>query len=161
MERGKMLEAEARKFYAFARDQEPTKVGFMYKDESRMCGASPDALVGEDGLLELKVPMPKNHILWLIRDEMPKTHMPQVQFQLWVSGRSWCDFVSYCPNLPEFLIRHAPDDVWQEAFDKHIPVFIEEILEGREKLISMGVVPDMETRTGEQTKEPNTENMWV
>ena len=114
VERGRVLEPVARRFYAFHRDVDPTQVGLCLRGvwhkgaevtDTLGAGASPDALVGDDGLLELKVPMPKTHLLWLARGVLPKQHSMQVQGQLWVTGRAWCDFLSWHPDLPPFLVR--------------------------------------------------------
>ena len=140
-DRGLVLEPEALKYYSFQRDTMPEKVGFIYKDESRLAGCSPDGLVGEDGLLEIKAPMAGTHLLWLVRGICPAAHMPQVQGQLWVTGRAWCDFMSYYPGLPELLVRVHPDAEYQGALDQHMPVFLGEIVEGRERLAKLGVKP--------------------
>ena len=139
-ERGHVLEPDARKYYAFQRDVEPTTVGLIYRDESRMVGCSPDGLVGEDGLLELKCPMAPTHILCLCRGGLPPTHKAQVQGQLWVSGRKWCDFMSYHPQLPPLLIRVEPDLAYHAALDEFMPLFVEEVIAGRERLRELGAV---------------------
>ena len=137
-ERGQVLEPDARKYYAFVRDAEPREVGFIYRDEARLVGCSPDAMVG-DGLLELKCPQPGNHLLWLAMGVLPAKHFAQVQGCLWVTGAAWLDFMSYHPGLPEFLKRVEPDEKYQKALDAHIPEFIAELLAGRERLRGMGV----------------------
>ena len=86
MERGSQLESKAREYYAFFRDAEPEQVGFIYKDESRLAGCSPDSLVGEPGLLELKCPKLSTHIVWLGSGKVPTSHVPQLQGQLWITG---------------------------------------------------------------------------
>ena len=142
---GNRIEPEARKFYGFIRDATPRTVGFCLKDESGMVGASPDALVGSDGLLELKCPfVPANQLLYLAGDVVPRQHVMQLQGQLWVTGREWVDFMSYYPRLPPFIKRVLPDGATFDAFDKHIPVFIDELMAGRKRLIDMGVEPAME-----------------
>ena len=99
-----------------------------------MVGCSPDALVGDDdaraGVLELKCPRADTHLLWLARDAIPRDHVIQVQGHIWVTGRSWCDFQSYHPDFPSLRKRDEPDDTLQAAFDKHIPAFIADLLEG-------------------------------
>lgn len=144
MERGKVLEPEAFDEYGFLTDTEPTKVGLIFKDESRMVGASPDGLVGDAGGLELKCPLAPTHLLWLARGECPKQHWCQVQTSIWVSGREWWDFMSYFPELPPLRVRVEPDEGYQKALDKHVPVFIEEMLEARERLAAMGVQPALQ-----------------
>ena len=141
VDRGTVLEPMARAWYAFDTDAEVEEVGFCYRDDARMVGCSPDGLVGAAGLLELKAPMPKTHLGYLRQGVVPTAYVLQVQGQLWVTGRAWCDFCSFCPNLPGFRIRAEPEDRYQAAFDEHLPAFIEEMLEAREHLRSLGVVP--------------------
>ena len=147
-ERGKALEPQARRYYAFQRDLQPRTVGFVYRDEDRMVGASPDALVDPDGDLELKCPEAHTHILALARGGPHRSHFPQLQGRLWVTGRRWIDFLSYFPGLPPVLVRVAPDPAMQAAYDRHLPTFIAEVLEGRERLRDQGVTPWFETAPG-------------
>lgn len=67
------------------------------------CGASPDGLVGKDGQIEVKCPTPSVHLNTLLLQEIPSEHLPQITLQLACTRREWCDFVSYCPLLPEHL----------------------------------------------------------
>ena len=147
-ERGHMLEDAAREYYGVIRDVEPRTVGFLYRDDSRTCGASPDSLVGSNGLLETKCPSAPEHLLYLCRDAVPKKYWPQVQGQLWVSGYAWCDFMSYFPELPPVLIRVLPDDRYQDALDQHMPTFIDEMFDGRRRLQAMGIKADVDIMAG-------------
>ena len=158
-ERGTVLEPDAFACYAFRNDEEPIKCGFIYRDETELVGCSPDGLVGDDGLLELKCPMAGTHLMYLAQGAVPSAYVPQVQGQLWVTGRAWCDFMSYHPGFPPLVVRMAPDPRLQAAFDAHIPQFCDEMLEARERLLAMGVQRDteplMERRvepTGQQRK---------
>lgn len=67
------------------------------------CGASPDGLVGKDGQIEVKCPTPSVHLNTLLLQEIPSEYLPQITLQLACTRREWCDFVSYCPLLPEHL----------------------------------------------------------
>ncbi|KAF1011202.1 MAG: hypothetical protein GAK29_04982 [Acinetobacter bereziniae] len=67
------------------------------------CGASPDGLVGKDGQIEVKCPTPSVHLNTLLLQEVPSEYLPQITLQLACTRREWCDFVSYCPLLPEHL----------------------------------------------------------
>lgn len=107
MERGKVMEAEARDLYAFQSGNDPQPVGFIRRGRT---GASPDSLVGEDGVLEIKTKLPSIHLDVLLGGKMPTEHIPQVQGELWISGRQWCDFVSYWPALPIFIMRVYRDE---------------------------------------------------
>ena len=140
-ERGNFLEADARAFYSFHRDLDVATAGFLYRDNARMCGCSPDGLVGEDGLLELKCPGAGKHLLWLSRGHVPPEHQMQVQGALWVSGRAWLDFMSFYPRLPSLIVRVTPNPGIQDALDAAIPKFISELLSGRERLVKLGVQP--------------------
>ncbi len=102
MERGQAMEKEARNAYAFMHDADPTPVGFIRNDHA---GASPDALMGDNGLLEIKTAMPHLLINQLLKGGFPPEHWAQTQGQLWVSERDWCDFVIYWPGLPLLVAR--------------------------------------------------------
>ena len=147
-ERGKALEPQALAHYRFQTGQEARSVGFVYRDSDRLAGCSPDALVGDTGGLELKCPSPGNHLIWWLHGratgEIPRKHMPQVQFSLWVTQRKWWDWMSFHPDLPPFLVRIAPDSKWQAALDTHMPAVYDEIRAGRELLTAEGFGPAME-----------------
>lgn len=108
-ERGHAMEDEARRLYAFQHDKDPASIGFVRRGRA---GASPDSTVDDDGLLEIKSKLPHLHLDVLEQGRLPPEHVAQVQGQLWVSGRSWCDFVSYWPKLPLFVKRVERDDVY-------------------------------------------------
>lgn len=106
-ERGHAMEPDARNLYAFQTDSSPQLVGFLKRGH---VGASPDSLVGDVGLLEIKTKLPRIQLEVLEADEVPSEHVAQLQGQLWVSGRQWVDFVSYWPGLPMFLKRVHRDE---------------------------------------------------
>lgn len=124
MERGHAMEAEARDLYAFNADVEPQLVGFMKRGRA---GASPDALVGEDGMLEIKSKLPCLQLDVLDKGRLPPEHVAQVQGQLAVSGRAWCDFISYWPKLPLFCVRVERDESYIAALNQAIADFIGEL----------------------------------
>ena len=99
-------------------DQKAREVGFVYKDERRLVGCSPDGLVGDDALLELKVPKAATHMVWLIEDELPREHFCQCQFALWVTGMKRLWWMSYHPQLPEVLHEVGPDSTYQKALER-------------------------------------------
>lgn len=105
---GKDHEADAAKFYDFAYDVVSEPVGFITTDDGRF-GASPDRLVGEDGLLEIKCPAPATHVGYLVNG-FDLDYKPQVQGQLLVSGRAWCDWMSYSYEMPQVVIRVERDE---------------------------------------------------
>ena len=140
--RGIELEPQARLWYEMAYS-EVEEVGFIWRDESKLAGCSPDALVGDAGLLELKCPSPAWHMLYLSSPgQLARQYHWQVQGQLWASGRAWCDIMSFCPGLPEVVERVRPEGI--AALEKNIPVFVAEMLERREQLRKMGVGPEEE-----------------
>lgn len=120
MERGKIMEDEARELYAMLRDCTPERVGFMRRGE---CGASPDSLIGDDGLLEIKTKLPHLQLAVLLANKLPAEHKAQVQGQLLVSGRAWCDFVSYWPGLPPFIVREFRDEPYLTTLSEAIGKF--------------------------------------
>lgn len=117
MQRGTELEPEARAWYEFEKNVEVIKAGFFeYND---WIGASPDGLVGEDGLLEIKCPKFSTMMDYLIKKELPKTYYYQVHGQLLVTDRQWCDFLAYHPSLPKFVLRVERDKkIDDEILDK-------------------------------------------
>jgi putative phage-type endonuclease len=120
----------------FARDRyvqqfgEVEEVGFV-NHPTLQAGASPDGMVGDDGLLEIKCPMGTTHTETLMTQEVPSKYIPQIQFQLRCTGRKWCDFVSYNPMFPEhlqvFVKRVEADEVYQAELDKEIELFLIEV----------------------------------
>lgn len=92
------------------------EVGFITNDKwGFVIGYSPDGLIGNDGLLEIKSRKQKFQIETIISNEMPVEYLIQVQTGLLVSERKWCDFISYCGGLPMYKKRIYPDDVVQNA----------------------------------------------
>ena len=124
MERGKEMEAEAREMYAFQTGRDPVQVGFMRRGD---VGCSPDALIGDDGLLEIKTKLPALHLEVLERGTLPPEHVAQVQGQLLISGRAWCDFVSYWPKLPLFVCRVERDDAYIATLAAEVEAFNQEL----------------------------------
>jgi hypothetical protein len=126
MERGKVMEDEARDLYAMLKDCEPTRVGFLRRGD---VGASPDSLIGEDGLLEIKTKLPHIHLDVLIAHELPSEHRAQIQGQLWISGREWVDFVSYWPGLKPFVLRVYRDEDYIKGLQVAVDRFLAEMAE--------------------------------
>ena len=107
MQRGSELEPEAREWYELETYNKVHNGGFF--EHSEWIGASPDGLVGDDGLIEIKCPKYSTMIGYLINKELPKTYEWQVHGQLWVADRQWCDFVAYHPKLQPLIIRVERD----------------------------------------------------
>lgn len=115
MLRGQVDEIEARALYA--KHYAPVReMGFITNDEwGFTLGYSPDGLVGDDGLIECKSRRQKFQAETIIAGEMPDEYMIQVQTGLLVTGRRWCDFISYCGGMPMVTIRVPADDAIQDA----------------------------------------------
>lgn len=107
MERGKEMEAEARNLYAMVSELDPVQVGFLRRGDA---GCSPDSLVGDSGMLEIKTKLPHLQLDCILYDELPSEHRAQCQGQLWIAEREWVDFVSYWPGLPLFAKRVFRDE---------------------------------------------------
>ena len=131
MERGKMMEDEARDLYAMLKDCEPQRVGFIRRGEA---GASPDSLVGSGGLLEIKTKLPHLHIDAILAGQLPAEHKAQCQGQLWISGREWLDFVSYWPGLAPFVVRVERDEPYISSIRSAIDDFLGELAETMSKV---------------------------
>jgi hypothetical protein len=127
MQRGTIMEAEARSLYEFSRDSVQT-VGFCLSDCGRW-GFSPDGLVGEKGGVEIKCPLIHTHVKYMVdcKDEMPAEYFPQVQGALLVSGREWWDFVSYYPGLPPVIVREEPNLAFQRLLRQELEAFCDEL----------------------------------
>lgn len=125
MWRGVEHEPFARDIYA-ANYGAVTEVGFMLREEDGwQLGYSPDGLVGEDGLIEIKCPRAKTHLNTILADEVPTQYMPQLQAGLLVSGRDWIDFVSFVAGMPLYRKRVYPDPLWAVAIKDACLVFEE------------------------------------
>jgi len=123
-----------REFYARERYVqqfgEVEEVGFV-KHPTLEAGASPDGMVGDDGIIEIKCPMGSTHTETLMTQDVPSRYIPQIQFQLLVTGRKWCDFVSYNPMFPEhlqvFVKRVEADPVYQKELESEVKQFLSEV----------------------------------
>jgi hypothetical protein len=142
MGRGTGLEPEARKWYSFNQEVEVEEVTFCYTDD-KSAGCSPDGLVGDDGILELKCPSAKVHIGHLLGKTNPAS-VTQVQGQLWVTDREWVDVVSYCPGLPPVLIRTVRDESFLADIDACMVKFQVGLQRALQKIQGLGVIGRIE-----------------
>jgi len=108
MQRGHELEPLAREEYEKQTFNEVLDPGFFELNE--YVGASPDGLIGEDGLLEIKCPAYSTMIDYLLNPKLPSIYQHQVHGQMWVTGRKWCDFLAYHPKLKPIIIRVERDE---------------------------------------------------
>ena len=117
MQHGTDTEPLARAAYEALRDVLVDEVGFVPHPSIIMAGASPDGLVGDDGLLEIKCPNTATHLQTLLDRKVPEKYITQMMWQMACADRPWCDFVSFDPRLPEkhqlFIkrINYDPDMV--------------------------------------------------
>ena len=126
MTRGTLLEPEARRIYAEQTGQDVDEVGFARLDtDTYTLGSSPDGLVGETGGIEIKSPSAKVHVSTVLSGSIPDYNRAQVQAFLHVTGRAWCDFISYLPGEPLCIIRDFPDPRWQTAIQSAAEQFEE------------------------------------
>ena len=101
-----------------------TQVGFMVRDDwGFRIGFSPDGLIGDVGILEIKSPRQKGHLKTVLTDGVPVEHMAQIQCGLLVSGREWVDFVSYNGGMRLWVKRIYPQQVWFDAIVKAVRAF--------------------------------------
>lgn len=131
MQWGTDNEAEARLAYEFRTDASVEQVGFIPHPSIEMSGASPDGLVGADGLVEIKCPNTATHIETLLTGSIPGKYETQMLWQMACTGRAWCDFASFDPRLPEemrlFVKRFARDDARIAEMEEAVREFLFEL----------------------------------
>jgi putative phage-type endonuclease len=131
MQHGIDTEAEARTAYEFRTSHPVVQVGFIPHPTIDMAGASPDGLVGEDGLVEIKCPNTATHLDALLNGVLPSKYETQMQWQMACTGRAWCDFASYDPRLPEsmrlYLVREPRNVAKIEELEREVLAFLQEI----------------------------------
>lgn len=135
MERGKIMEEEARDLYAFQTDVDLQRVGFIKNGPK---GCSPDSLIGRNGGIEIKSADAHIQIERLLRQTLPPEHKAQVQGNLWVTEREWWDFVSYCPKLPLFVIRVHRDNGYIANLAGAVDQFVAELNDIVERVRTYG-----------------------
>lgn len=128
---GTEQEPEARLAYEFATDVSVVQVGLVPHPTIKGTHASPDGLVGEDGLLEIKCPQSATHIETLLGGAIPAKYQTQMLWQMQCTGRQWCDFVSFDPRMPEemrlFIKRLDRDDARIAELEAEVTAFLTEI----------------------------------
>jgi len=137
MMRGVEIEPQAREYYEKFQGVTVEQVGFIKLDDN--IGCSPDGLVGKDGLIEIKCPKGTTHKKYVVKDKLPTTYIPQVQGQLWVTNRKWCDFISYRPESnerPYWSIRVFRDEGYINQLAVEVNQFIIELEALTKKIIN-------------------------
>lgn len=124
-------EPEARLAYEFRHDANVVQVGMVRHPSISGTHASPDGLVGDDGLLEIKCPLSATHIETLLTGTVPAKYETQMLWQMACTGRAWCDFASFDPRLPEemrlFVKRFARDDKRIAEMEEQVREFLFEL----------------------------------
>jgi putative phage-type endonuclease len=131
MEWGVEQEPFAAMAYDVSRETMSERTGLWVHPDINWLGASPDRLVGEDGLLEIKCPNTTTHLTNIFENRVPSEYIKQIQCQLWVTGRQWCDFVSFDPRVGKrnelFVCRVQRDDSLIETMRTEVLQFLSEV----------------------------------
>jgi putative phage-type endonuclease len=139
MQWGTEHEPIARGHYEVVTGLDVVQVAFIDHPEIEMAGASPDGLVGEDGLIEIKCPNTATHIDYLLTKSIPTEYQLQMLWQMACTGRQWCDFVSYDPHLPDGLqllcMRFERDEKRIVEISESVAVFLQEVEQVTQQLI--------------------------
>lgn len=124
-------EPEARRAYEFHIDSDVIETGFVIHPKIEMSGASPDGLVGDKGMVELKCPIAATHLDTLLNGTMADKYVKQAMWQMACCEREWVDLVSYDPRLPEsmrlFVQRIERDDALLAELEREVAAFLTEI----------------------------------
>jgi putative phage-type endonuclease len=128
---GTSTEPMARAAYEGAVGSLVIETGFVPHISISLAGASPDGLIGDDGLVEIKCPITATHIETLLGQSVPGRYNTQMQWQMACTGRKWCDFVSYDPRMPEkmrlFIKRVERDNVAIAELEREVVNFLNEL----------------------------------
>ncbi len=131
MEWGKMQEPFARAAYELKFHVDVDQVGFVKHPRIDRFGCSPDGLVGDEGMIQIKCPTTINHVDWMRNGTVPVEHMPQMLAEMACCERAWCDFVSFDPRLPEhlqlFVVRFDRNDKWIATIESEVEHFNAEV----------------------------------
>ena len=141
MQHGVDTEPEARQAYEVEKFCAVTETGFYICPDIPESGASPDGLIGDDGLIEIKAPNTSTHIDTLLSGAIDDKYIKQMQWQMYCTGRKWCDFVSYDNRLPEnlrlFIKRVERDDKLIEEIKIEVVKFLAEVDDTVKRLIGL------------------------
>lgn len=131
MQHGTETEPEARDAYCFYTGNTVEQVGLIRHPRIEQSHASPDGLIGDDGMLEIKCPQPAAHLETLTSQEIPARYITQMMWQMACTGRQWVDYVSYSPSFPEnmrlFVKRIPRDDKRIAELESEIASFLLEM----------------------------------
>lgn len=130
-DRGHAMEDEARNFYSFMMNAEPKRVGFVRNGKK---GSSPDSFIGDNALLEIKTQRGDLLIETIGKGEFPAEHFAQVQGQLWVTEREYCDLIVYWPGMPPFIKRAYRDSMYIHKLSQAVDLFNDELAQLVERI---------------------------
>jgi len=140
MQWGTECEPHARIAYEFLTDREVTETGFVLHGAIADFGASPDGLVGDNGLVEIKCPNTATHIETLLSEAIPGKYVTQMQAQMACTGRAWCDFVSFDPRMPAdmqiWIMRVERDSAAIADMEDEISTFLADMAQKLDSLRS-------------------------
>jgi hypothetical protein len=131
MKRGQRMEAELRDLYAYLTETAPVQIGFITNGAK---GGSPDSLIGNDGMLEIKSCKPEVMAELIDADKFPSKHVAQCQGNLWIAEREWIDISCGWPKMPTLIKRAYRDESYIRRLDEEVDLFNEELTELVEKL---------------------------
>src|SRR5262249_7925399 len=131
---------EAADWYEFDQDVTVRRVGLI-TDDDHTVGCSPDRLVGDEGLLEIKAPLPHTQVEYWISGEVHERFRPQLQGQLYVSQRSWVDILCWHDVLPKVVMRVEPDQEFIATLDRELQIFNYFIERVMEKILATNELP--------------------
>lgn len=140
MERGIIMEEEARNMFEMIQDVEVNQVGMIYPDENKMYSCSPDGLMDspdnlmEEAGLEIKCPLISTHVAYLLAGEVPVEYIPQVQGSMLISGLSHWFFMSYYPGLPPLILKVPRDEKFCATLQAELESFCERLDRVEEQL---------------------------
>lgn len=130
MAHGTETEPLARAAYEMKNSVLVDEVGFV-QHPTLMAGASPDGMVGQDGLIEIKCPQTNTHIDTLLSGKIPNKYKAQMTWQMLCTGRKWCDFISFDPRLPQelqmFVQRYPYDVEYANQLENEVKLFLAEV----------------------------------
>ena len=131
MDWGNEQEPFARAKHEITQDILVEQCGYILHPTILKSGASPDGLIDNDGVLEIKCPDTKTHFEYLLNGKVPSAYIPQMAWQIVCTNRKWADFVSYDPRAPEgldyFTIRYHPEKEYIEMLEKEVTQFLIEV----------------------------------
>lgn len=140
MEFGQILEQQARDSFIFETGLDVTRAALIISDDGKI-GCSPDGLIGEDGGVEIKCPRADTHVRYLLNGVLPPDYAAQVHGSIYVSGRPWWRFMSFCRGFPPLLLTIERDEKIQALIDDALTGFLEQFDAGWNRLVEINGAP--------------------